>query len=260
MATFTYPKTFKPVYNMRMRFYIRRAAKSADILIAVSNSTANEIKSILNVKENKIRIVENGINNYYFTPINERSYEILKKYKIKKPYIFSAGTLQPRKNISKLLEAYSMLPAESRKNYPLIHAGNFGWLYRDIFKTISRLNLEKDVRFLGYVNIDELKVLYENTFIFVYPSVYEGFGLPVIEAMACGAPVITSNRSSMKEIAEGSAVLVNPDSAEEISLAIKNMISDNKYRENFVIKGKARAMFYTQKKMAEKTIEIYRSM
>ncbi|MBI4141752.1 glycosyltransferase family 4 protein, partial [Candidatus Woesearchaeota archaeon] len=179
------------------------------------------------------------------------------KYKIKHQFILFVGTIEPRKNLTRLVEAFLHV---KKKGLKLVIVGEKGWKNEDFYKMIEELDLKENVLFTGYVPDKDLVQFYRAAEMFVYPSIYEGFGIPVIEAMACGCPVITSNISSLKEIANGAAVLVNPSHTKEIAKAIETVLKNKALQAHLAHIGQLRAQKFTWEKTAKKTLDVYRSV
>lgn len=255
--------THKQHHSFFKRFYfpfmIKISAENADIIFADSENSKKNIINILSVNPYKVRVVHLGIENYFYRKENIKS--VLEKYKIKKKYILFVGTIEPRKNLINLVEAFSKInKREIEKDLELVICGKLGWMYDELFSKINKLKIKERIRFLGFVPDQDLPFLYSGAEMFVYPSFYEGFGLPVIEAMACGCPVITSNISSMKEIAEGASVLVDPNDSESISSAINLLLSNKKLKNELIASGLKRAKMFNCLSLAEKTFRGYQEL
>jgi len=166
--------------------------------------------------------------------------------------------VEPRKNLSFLLEAYAKVRSESGRAEWLIVAGGSGWKNKEIYARVNELGLADSVLFLGYVSTEDLVVLYNSCRLFVYPSLYEGFGLPVLEAMACGAPVITSNVSSLPEVAGDAALTIDPNRVDGLAEAIGSVLTDESLRGELRRKGLQRANDYSWEETARQTVEVYR--
>ncbi|WP_301270919.1 family 1 glycosyltransferase WbkA [Brucella abortus] len=206
------------------RFLMKGALRNADQIVAVSYATSSAISSVFPQYTSKIQMVYPGVS--HFNRIGTSN--ILKEHRINKSYGLFIGTLEPRKNLIRLLEAYANLPECVRNNFLLVVAGGKGWNLGDIGKTINRLGIAEYTRLTGYVTDSDLNDLYRNARTLLMPSLYEGFGLPIIEAQAYGVPVITSNCSSMPEVAGDAAILVDPLNVAEISNALYRIATDNK--------------------------------
>jgi glycosyltransferase involved in cell wall biosynthesis len=171
------------------------------------------------------------------------------------------GTLEPRKNLTTLLHAYAMLRAEGCvKDLKLVVAGRTGWLYAEIFDTVKTLALEEEVIFTGFVVDEHLPALYRGAQLLVFPSLYEGFGLPILEAMASGVPVITSTTASMPEVAGDAAILVDPYAPRAIAEGVARVLAEDRLREALIQKGLARAQGFTWDSVAQKTLELYAAL
>ena len=229
-----------------------------DMIIAVSQNTKNDCIKYLNIPEEKIKVITLASDEIY-KPINnkqEMKEEIYKKYRINSSFILYVGTVEKRKNVSVLIKAFYKLKT-MKITHKLIIIGKKGWKYNDIFKTIEILNLQKDVILTGYVPKEDLFKFYNLADVFVYPSLYEGFGLPPLEAMACGCPVITSNTSSLPEVVGDAGMMVNPYDVEGLAKAIFEVITDESLRKELSKKSLERAKLFSWRKTAEKTWKVY---
>jgi Glycosyltransferase len=233
--------------------------KNADKIIVISEFTKKDVMTYLKVPEEKIRVIYDG-NNEFFNPVNivENS-ETYLKYNIEFPYILFTGVLQPRKNVPTLIKAYKILKNRGVK-HKLVLVGKKGWQYEEIFNTIDKLDLREDVIFTGYVPEEYLPAIYSGADVFAFPSLFEGFGLPPLEAMACGTPVITSNTSSLPEIVDEAGIMVNPYDVENLAEAMFMVITNEKLRKDMTSKGLQRAKLFTWKKCAEDTLEVYKEV
>jgi glycosyltransferase involved in cell wall biosynthesis len=229
-----------------------------DIIIADSQNTKNDCIKYLNIFEKKIKIIYSAADEIY-QPINNKreiKEEIYKKYNVEIPFILYVGTLEKRKNIPTLIKAFYKL---KKMNIPhkLVIVGGRGWLYDDIFKTVEALKLQKDVIFTGYVPKEDLVKFYNLADLFVYPSLYEGFGLPPLEAMACGCAVITSNTSSLPEVVGDAGILVDPYNVEELAKIMYEVLTNEGLRKELSKKGLERAKLFNWRKTAEETWKVY---
>jgi len=242
-------------YGRRIKSY----AQGADAIITISQNSKKDIINYLDISPERIFVIPAG-KDQKFKPQNdpETISKIREKYRLKRAFILHVGTLEPRKNLVGLIQAYHR--SKARKEYQLVIAGGKGWMYKEIFKTVEKLGLTKEVIFTGYVPEDDLPALYSASSLFVFPSLYEGFGLPPLEAMACGTPVVTSKVSSLPEVTGDAALLVDPFNIEEIKDSIDLVLSDQKLASSLKKKGLERAGLLTWEKTAEKTIEVYRKV
>jgi O-antigen biosynthesis alpha-1,3-mannosyltransferase len=229
-----------------------------DFVITPSYTIKNELVAEYAFDPARIIVATPAADRRVYRPLSERECRpILDEYGLEwRRFILFVGTIEPRKNILGLLDAYAALPADVRAEYPLVLAGGKGWLDSDIIGKYEAMRREGyDVRALGYVPRDRLPVLYGSSAVFVFPSFYEGFGMPVLEAMACGAPVVTSSRSSMPEVAGGAAALADPDSPAEIAAAIERVVLDRGFSERLRTLGLARAEVYSWEESARVVLE-----
>ncbi len=226
--------------------------------ITISESVKREMVEHLSLPHDKITAIPLGVEDS-FNPISlDQLCPVMNKYGLKsKSYILYVGTLEPRKNILNLLRAYSMLPLALRAVYPLVLAGEMGWLMEKLNLEIERLKIQRTVIKTGYVPSEDLPFLYSGATIFVYPSLYEGFGLPLLEAMACGVPVVTSSVSSLPEVVGDAGVLVHPDDIESMSKEIHDLLGNKSRRQTLMTRGLERAKSFTWERCATETLEVY---
>lgn len=238
---------------------LKPSLKAADKVIAVSKSTSRDLVEHGYAERAKIEVVHNGVDPEY-TPQRKGKVESIKeKYALPDRFILFVGTLEPRKNVISLIEAFRELVSEGRE-MKLVLAGGKGWGYKEIYRRVEDLDLEERVIFTGYVPSDDLPALYSAAEIFCYPSLYEGFGLPPLEAARCKTPVVTSRRSSLPEIIGDGGLLVDPSQPTEIAQALLRILEDHGLRKELVEKGKRRAEQFTWKRCARKTLEIYKDL
>lgn len=235
MAYKACPETVREKTKWWLRKTMKGSCRRANHIVTVSHFSKEELMKYLKIKSNKITVIQNGVEQGLYHPNYDKKQieEVKKKYHINEKYFLYLGTLEPRKNIVRIIRAYEKLQKKQENIPKLVLAGGKGWLYEEIFELVKTLCLEDKIIFTGYVGTEEAPKLMCGAEGFLFPSLYEGFGMPVIEAMACGVPVITSNTTSLKEIAEGAAILVNPESEKDIYHALKILIQDDnqKWRE-----------------------------
>jgi len=222
----------------------KKQSQKADIILTPSKNTKKDIVTGFCIDENKIKVIYPGVN---ITKTTDNNKQIIKKYNLPPKFILYLGTLEPRKNILGVVEAYkkSLL---IEKGYSLVIAGKIGWNYA---KIISAINSTPGVKYIEYVHESDKTTIYTLSSLFVFPSLYEGFGLPVLEAMSKGVPVITSNRSSLPEVTGRAAYLVNPMNITEISLGMAHILSHHTIRKSLIEKGKNRAQIYSWQNAAK---------
>ena len=225
--------------------FANNVLRRAERLIAVSESTRQDTARLLNLSPDRIEVIYSGVPEVYFGAQGRPA---------ERPYVLFLGAIEPRKNIDTLLDAWSALPL--RHDFDLVIAGASGWSSE---KTLARLATRPaGVRYLGYVAEDELPGLMAGATVFVYPSLYEGFGFPVAQAMAAGVPVITSNVSSLPEIAGDGALLVDPRSPAEIQASMEKLLTSPALRQQLRTAGIARAQQYRWETCARKSLEFFR--
>lgn len=247
----------KQIFFKRM---MRWSARHADRLIAISESTRRDVIRLLDVAPDQILSIPLAASSEYRSLPAACVAEVCARYDLTPGrYIAYVGVLEPRKNVPQLIEAYAAL-AKDFPDVPLVIAGKKGWMYDAIFQRLTELGLEERVRFLGYVPDADLTPLYNGARVFVYPSRYEGFGLPVLEAMQCGTPVITTNISSMPEVAEDAALLVAPDDVAELTAALRRVLTDDALARDLGARGQARAATFSWQRCSRETLEVYQSL
>lgn len=256
---------FPGSYERHVRAFLRKAVplslNRADAIIAVSENTKEDLENIYGIDPAKVRVIYNGVNSEFREIEGSEEINRLKKeYELPKKFILYLGTLEPRKNIKRIIKAYRAYRDNERTKTKLVVAGGKGWLYEDIFELVEEEGLGSEVVFTGYVENEELVSLYNLAESLIFPSLYEGFGFPVLEAMACGTPVITSNVSSLPEVAGEAAILVDPREVEEIVKGISLVLHDRDLRNELVEKGKKRAAEFTWEKSARGHLEVYREL
>lgn len=235
-----------------------RSLHRADCVISVSENTKRDLIEFLGFPEEKIEVIHNGYNPMFHPDISEDIITpVLGKHGLRRPFILNLGTLEPRKNQSRLIEAFNLLCRDEAKEHSLVIVGQKGWLYDDIFAQVEKLRLEDRVIFTGHVPDEDLPPLVKAAEMLVFPSLYEGFGLPPLEAMACGTPVVTSRVSSMPEIVGDAAILVDPHDLTSIAAGMKLVLEDRDMKESLVSKGLERAKLFNWQTAASQTLEVY---
>jgi glycosyltransferase involved in cell wall biosynthesis len=257
LAFMRYPRTYPLMQWKYLEFFTRRAVKKADAIITISESTRQEVIRLLGGEPRKIHTVLLAAGNSFRPASSEKIEEIKKRYGFDEPCVLYVGTLEPRKNVQTLLLAFDKVRRELDGRCKLVIAGGKGWFYSEIFRRIEDLGICDDVRFTGYVPAEDLPALYSSATVFVYPSLYEGFGLPPLEAMACGTPVITSNVSSLPEVVGDAGIMVDPRDPQELAEAIIRVLEDADLRLHMREKGLRRASEFTWRKTARQTLEVY---
>jgi len=256
LAIFKYPEAFSPrgghniVSNLKRK--LEWVKKESRVIIAVSENTKNDVIEILGISPKRIKVIYEACDEIFMRKRSQKEIEeVKKKYKISGDYILGVGTLEPRKNLKRLFEAFSLLTESVPVK--LVVTGKVGW-----GESIEKLKIKNEkLKILGYVPKEDLAPLYAGAQVFVYPSLYEGFGLPILEAMACGCPVVTSNISSMPEVAGKAAILIDPKNIEDIALGIKKAIEK---RDELIREGFERVKNFSWEKNAKETLKIYKEI
>jgi glycosyltransferase involved in cell wall biosynthesis len=246
--------TEKILLNLDIR-YIKRASH----IIAISQSTKSDLTKYLRIPETRISVIYNGVDHNIFKPYEPyqmRPYHVTLSHK---PYILYVGSERRRKNLGRLFEAFAML----RQEFPelkLVKVGDSGRSKQsrsEMLKKLSSLGITEDVTFVDYISELELAYYYSSATLLAYPSLYEGFGLPPLEAMACGCPVVTSNTSSLPEVVGEAGIMVNPYDTSSLVLAMRRVLTDDKLRDSMVRKGLEQSNKFSWEKNAELTLQVY---
>ncbi len=240
------------------RWSVARSAKQASRIITVSTASANEICKILGVPADRIDVVYNGVDERY-TPRNEGEQLAAQgKYRLPDRYFLFVGTIEPRKNVARIIQAWSKVAGDIKED--LVIAGREGWKVGPIRLEAELAGQSKRIHFPGFIADDDLPAIMSGATALVYPSLYEGFGIPVAEAMACGIPVLTSNVSSLPEVAGDAALTVDPTDVDGLAESIRTLAGDEALRADLSEKGLKRATRYTWSKAAELTLASYRKV
>jgi glycosyltransferase involved in cell wall biosynthesis len=247
-------------------FFARRALSRADRILAVSHSTKREISRMFDVPERKIEVVYNALDERFLRePAPSDADSTLERLAITDPYVLYAGNIKPQKNLPRLIEAFAVAKAELRdhpaySNLKLLLIGDSAQEHSDLRRAVIRSRVQGDVRFLGFVPHSVLRVLYSRASAFLFPSLYEGFGLPPLEAMAHGAPVLTSSVSSLPEVFSQAALMVNPENIFEIARGIRQILTEDDLRDTLVRRGYELVQKYSWERSAEQVRQVYRSV
>ncbi|MCR4665895.1 MAG: glycosyltransferase family 4 protein [Desulfovibrio sp.] len=239
--------------------HFEKSTAQADHIITVSKAVKKEAVSEFSLDESRITAIPNGVDNAFFHPRPKAELEaILSPYGLPETFILFTGTIEPRKNIPTLIKAYLSLPPKIRKSCPLVLAGAGGWNNRDILRLIREH--KGAVRFLGYVPRRVLAALYAKARIFVYPSFYEGFGLPVLEAMACGCPTLTADGAALREAAGGAALHCDPCSADSVRDGMLRILNDPVLQSSLAERGLKRASEKTWELSTKRHLDLFASL
>ena len=255
-----FPEYHLPLNRLFLGLMMPRFLRRANAIIAVSECSKRDAMRLYNIASEKITVIYEGVNPA-LRPVDDlnRIADVRARYAKNQPFILCVGTIEPRKNISALVDALKILRARGLPHRLLV-AGRKGWLYQSTFDHVKQSGMESQVDFLDYVPDADLAALLSACDAFVFPSLYEGFGLPPLEAMACGAPVVCSNTSSLPEVVGDSALLFNPRDVGEIANAIKRVITDRTLQDELRAKGIAQAKKFSWERAARETLSIYNSL
>jgi glycosyltransferase involved in cell wall biosynthesis len=257
-----YPELHTLDNRARFKKKMRYIQKYVDAIIAVSECTKRDLIRLSDIPEERIHVVYNAADCRYRPLVDrEEINRVTAKYGLPGPgYILYVGTLEPRKNLVRLVEAYAVAVGRCEDSLPLlVLAGGKGWFYEEVYRSVERMGVQQRVVFTGFVEDEDLPALINGALYFVWPSLYEGFGMPVLEAMACGVPVITSNASSLPEVVGDAAVLVDPTDIDGLAAALVALLEDQEQRGALRTAGLARAAMFSWERAARETLMVYES-
>jgi glycosyltransferase involved in cell wall biosynthesis len=244
------------------RLFLGRSVRQADMIFADSQSTARDLLRVFQVPDSKVEVIHLGVGPAY-KPQDPRAAaeHVANKYGVSKDYVLSVGTVAPHKNLITLVEAMRVLRERGKLSFQLLVVGAKGWMSSRLHKAVRRSGLsDEGIRFLGFVPEEDLPMLYSGCCSFVFPSLYEGFGLPLVEAMACGVPIVASNTSSIPEVVGDAALLVPPTRPEAFADAVLRVRSDKDLRRTMIEKGLRRAACFRWDKAARQLLECMRKV
>lgn len=258
MIMFTHPELYPPAILWRLKKLILRGLQRARLVLCVSQYTQDSIAETFHVPPERLMTVYHGVREFFRPIALDQTRRILKqRHHIDYPYLLFVGSFVPRKNIIRILTAFYRFRHEVKSDLKLVLVGQKAWGAEEVTKTIGQWQLEDHVVELNYIADHDLPILYSGAEMLVFPSLDEGFGFPVLEAMACGTPVLTSNLSSLPEVAGGAALLADPYSIEDIASNMYTLFSDSTLRALLRAKGLERAKFFTWQRTAQQTLEAY---
>ncbi len=258
LAFLRFPHVLTRAKRLYHRTFTIHSLRSATMIISVSESTKRDIYELVGIPAERIETVYPCIDERFSGSVDEQSMHTFREqHALTEDFLLYLGTLEPRKNIPTLLEAYASLRQRYARREKLVLAGGKGWLYDAIFARVRQLGLENEVVFPGFVPENEQALWYHTAAAFVYPSLYEGFGLPVAEALACGTPVVTSNVSSLPEAGAGIALCVNPTNVQALVEAFYQALTDQAWRVQCRAQAPTITQLFSAHTMAEQTITVY---
>ncbi len=252
---------FPECADQRLRAYLEqvvpRSVARADYIVADSENTKNDLVCLLDANPDRVSVIPGGVDPHFQPASQEAVADVRREYGLEQPYVLGVGVIEPRKNFPRLIEAFARFRRQADEPYQLVIAGGKGWLSDETYREAERSAFASDIRFTGYVPDAYLPALYTGARAFAYPSLYEGFGLPVLEAMACGTPVVCANSSSLPEFAGDAAVLVSPEDIGAIASALETVCSGEAMRSQLRGRGCERAGEYRWERSAARLIELY---
>ncbi len=254
-----FPQQFpEPGSNLYARMMIRRAVAKSDRVLTVSEATRADLVELVNADPSKIEVIPHGCDPYFLETVDDRELRnVAKKYSLARPFLLSVANIKPHKNLKRLLESFGQL----RRDYDdldLVIAG--GDFYPELQAACESYGVKDRVRQLGFLKKKDLRALYNLARIFVFPSLYEGSGLPPLEAMACGTPVVASSNSAIPEVVGHNGLLVNPYRVDAITEAIRSLLEDSSFRNKLGAQGKIRAQEFDWNESARRVLDVYREV
>ena len=252
LSAFMFPDTHPILRQLRHRLFLSYSLKKSSKVITISENSKKDIQKYFGTPKEKIEVVYPGVSSR-FSRLDRRNIKV--SGDIPSSFFLYLGTLEPRKNLITLLRAFSKI--RYKIDQKLVVVGGRGWYYHDIFDLVKKLSIKEKVVFLGYLPDEVLVNIYNLADLFVYPSLYEGFGLPPLEAMACGCPVITSNTSSLPEAVGDAGIMIDPNDVEALAREMARVLADEKLRKEMSEKGLARAKLFSWEKCARETLQLY---
>ena len=255
MSCWTVPAMHTEANNAATYRYGGNILKSCEGLVAISEHARHDAGEVLGIPLERIRVVYPGVAEPFFAPSPEKAGPIRARYKLESPYLLFVGCIEPRKNIPGLIAAYRRLPQGLRRDVQLVVAGPFGWAAEEVRSMLA--DDADHIRYLGYVPEDDMPGLFFGASALVYPSYYEGFGLPVAQALAAGVPVIASNRTSLPEVVGGAGLLVDPDSPDELSAAMEQVVTCPGIARDLAARGQLRAQAFHWSRAARESLDFF---
>jgi glycosyltransferase involved in cell wall biosynthesis len=258
LSPFSHPQFYPPLIRIRLTQLFSASIRKAEAVLCISEFTRNDLLNRFKYPPERAFVTHLGVHPRYHPITDQQAIrEKLQAYGVDGPYILCLGKLQARKNTTGVLRAFHMLKKQERVPHKLLFVGRKTWTSADVPPLVRELGLEQDILHTGHAPDEDLPYFYNGADALAYPSFFEGFGLPVVESMACGTPVVTSTVTSLPEVAGGAAILVDPHNIEEIAGGLHRAVSDRGLREELRAKGLERSRLFTWDSTARKTLEIY---
>ncbi len=257
-----YPETMEKANRVKLERGLFDSCRRADKIITISENSRQEIMDFLNVPKEKIHIIYPGVDTAYFSGDKDETLasQVSMRYDLPKQYFLYLGTLEPRKNIETILDAFRLYRQRYPQGHELVIAGKKGWQYEQIFKQVESFGLVSSVHFPGYVEEADKKQIYTGASAFLFPSLYEGFGMPPLEAMACGVPVIAANTASLPEAVGGGGLLIDPMDSEKMAEYMERLVEDQVYAQQLAVKGAAQARSFNWDNSVQALFQVYREL
>jgi glycosyltransferase involved in cell wall biosynthesis len=254
LLTLDRPELCQTESALYFKFFLPPSVKKAIRIIAVSNTVKKDILNHFNLPEDKIEVIYHGVNSIFKKSTDGA---ILEKYHLPEKYILFVGNLEPKKNLERLIRAFDLLKRNTDIPHKLVIVGKKGWKYQSVFDTVAGLKINSEVIFTGYVPLEDLPVIHSMAGLFVFPSLYEGFGIPPLEAMACGAPVLVSDKGALPEITGGTCLQVDPFDMNRIAQGMHQLLTDTHLRNKSVRSGREWVSRFTWENAAKETLKVY---
>lgn len=258
LAFIRFPHTFRAYNRTYLDLATRLSARRAASICAVSEHTRREVVGLLGVPPERVVVTYNAARAHFKPPAPAQLADFRARQGLPERFILYVGTLEPRKNLVTLLEAYHRLRGSS--DVPLIIGGGRGWMYQPVFERLDALGLREHVHFAGYLSEEELPLWYAAATLFVFPSLYEGFGMPPLEAMACGTPVVTSNSTSLPEVVGDAGLMVPPTDADALAAAMLRLLQDDALHAEMRARGLQRPAAFSWQTSAARTLQVYKQI
>jgi alpha-1,3-rhamnosyl/mannosyltransferase len=253
-----YPQYHPPARVRWLCNHLARSVGQAQEVICLSESMREEIINVLGVAPEKVNVVHPGASEAFRPRTAAELQPVLRRYGLDDArYLLTVGTVEPRKNLIGLIEAYNSLPQALRQAFPLVVVGTSGWLTKPIERAMRPLEQEGSLRRMGYVAVEDMPFVYAGAHAFAYLSFYEGFGLPVVEAMRSGIPVMTSDRSALPEVAGAAALLVNPEDNDAVAAGLRRLLEDETLRQHAAATGRVHSLTFSWETCVDQTVAVY---